>query len=59
MYIYCIINSAACYMFRSLTVAILREVFFGGYNTQNVKKIYIHKMLSFIILHICVCLFVL
>jgi len=46
MYIYCIINSLASYMFRSPVVAIFREVFFEGYITlerQN-NLIYKYKM---------------
>jgi hypothetical protein len=37
MQIYCIINSAACYMFRPTIAAIFSEVFFEGYIAQNVK----------------------
>jgi len=39
MYIFCIINSVACYMFRPSIVTIVREVFFEGYVTQNIKII--------------------
>jgi len=34
-------------MFQPPIVAIFREEFFEGYTTQNVKKIYKYKMLSF------------
>ena len=47
MYIYFIINSVACYMFRSPLMVIVREVYFEGYITRNVKIIYTYKRLSF------------
>jgi len=39
MYIYCVINSVARYMFRPPIVGIYKEVFFVGYITYKVKII--------------------
>ena len=36
MYIYCIINSIASYMFWPPIMAVYREVLFEGYITQNI-----------------------
>ena len=47
IYIYFIINSISCYMFRPPVMAIVREVFFEEYITQDVKTICRYEMLSY------------
>ena len=39
VYIYCVINSIACCMFRPTIVAIFRAVFFEWYVTQSVRTV--------------------